>query len=181
LKRALQTGLEEFLESFGYDFAQELRATTVRLDRFIEKLMIDYQERLMRSFHEVNCDLSFSVFDKKENNQIDFPIAFKDVSQQHFSKALSYFKNPKSFFEKNEKKFMSDELFQILNPLADHYLKEQAVQLNDHYAVELSDNFTLLLQQMEEQADDFYLSLLSTLDGGVSVERLREIEQKLSE
>lgn len=181
LKRALQTGLEEFLESFGYDFAQELRATTVRLDRFIEKLMIDYQDRLMRSFHEVNCDLSFSVFDKKETKQIDFPIAFKDVSQQHFSKALSYFKNPKSFFEKNEKKFMSDELFQILNPLADDYLKEQAVQLNDHYVEELSDNFTLLLQQMEEQAEDFYLSLLSTLDGGVSVERLREIEQKLSE
>ncbi|MBT2656338.1 dynamin family protein [Bacillus sp. ISL-18] len=181
LKRALQTGLEEFLESFGYDFAQELRATTVRLDRFMEKQIIDYQERLMRSFHEVNCDLSFSVFDKKENNQIDFPIAFKDVSQQHFSKALSYFKNPKSFFEKNEKKFMSDELFQILNPLADHYLNEQAVRLNDHYVVELSDNFTLLLQQMEGQAEDFYLSLLSALDGGVSVERLREIEQKLSE
>ncbi|MEH7093406.1 dynamin family protein [Neobacillus vireti] len=181
LKRALQTGLEEFLESFGYDFAQELRATTVRLDRFIEQLMIDYQERLMRSFHEINCDLSFSVFDKKENNQIDFPIAFMDVSQQHFSKALSYFKNPKSFFEKNEKKFMSDELSQILNPLADHYLKEQALRLNDHYVEELSDNFTLLLHQMEGQADDFYLSLLSALDGGVSVERLRDIEQKLSE
>ncbi|MEH7117115.1 dynamin family protein [Neobacillus vireti] len=181
LKKALQAGLDEFLESFGYDFAQELRATTVRLDRFIDKLFKDYQERLTRKLSEINQDLSFSLYEKKESNPIDFPIAFRSANPQQFSKALSYFKNPKSFFEKNEKKVMSDELFQILNVLADVYLKDEAARLNQHYDFELNDNFSNLTSQMHEQAEDFYLSLLSALDGGVSVDLLKEIEQKLSE
>ena len=37
LKKALQAALDELLESLGFDFAQELRATTVRLDVFAEK------------------------------------------------------------------------------------------------------------------------------------------------
>ncbi|PLS03553.1 dynamin family protein [Neobacillus cucumis] len=180
LKKALQAGLDEFLESFGYDFAQELRATTVRLDRFLDKLFTDYQERLTRNFLEINQDLSFSLFEKKESNDIDFPIAFKNINQQLFSKALSYFKNPKSFFEKNDKKLMSDELYQMLNTLADDYLKNEAVRLNHYYDTELKDNFSLLLKLIDDQAEDFYLSVLSALDGGVSVELLMEIEEKLS-
>ena len=181
LKKALQAGLDEFLESFGYDFAQELRATTVRLDRFLDKLFKDYQERLTRKLSEMNQELSFSLYEKKESNPIDFPIAFRSVNPQHFSKALSYFKNPKSFFEKNEKKLMSDELFQLLNVLADVYLKDEAARLNQHYESDLESNFSDLISQMHEQAEDFYLSLLSALDGGVSVDLLKEIEQKLLE
>lgn len=181
LKKALHAGLDEFLESFGFDFAQELRATTVRLDRFIDNLFRDYQERLTRNLLDVNQDLSFSMFEKKESNKIDFPIAFKNVNQQQFSKALSYFKNPKSFFEKNEKKLMSDELYHVLNALADDYLKDEAARLNQHYDLELKDNFSKLIKKIDEQTEEFYLSLLSALDGGVSVELLLEIEHKLSE
>ncbi|WP_160721243.1 dynamin family protein [Bacillus sp. USDA818B3_A] len=181
LKRALHAGLNEFLESFGYDFAQELRATTVRIDRFIDNLLNDYQDRLTRNLLEINQELSFSVFEKQESNPIDFPIAFKEADPQVFNKALSYFKNPKSFFEKNEKKLMSDELYQVLVILADDYLKTEAARLNHHFDRELKDNYSRLLKQMEVQAEDFYLSLLSALDGGVSIELLMEIERKLSE
>ena len=179
LKKALQSALVEFLESLGFDFAQELRATTVRLDRFIEKLFTDYQSGLCRNFFEINPNLSFSPFEKGNSLEIDFPIAFKDLDQQHFAKAMSYFKNPKSFFEKNEKKFMSEELSNVLNGLADHYLQLEADRLSSHYADELDKEFTLLLRHFTEQADDYYVSLLSALGGGVSIEHLTKIEQKL--
>ncbi|MDR4948344.1 dynamin family protein [Neobacillus cucumis] len=181
IKKALQASLDEFLESFGFDFAQELRATTVRLDRFIDKLLMDYQERLKRSFADINGDLSFSFFENKESNQIDFPIAFSNVNPQRYRKALSYFKNPKSFFEKNEKKLMSDELLQILNPIADEYLKVEGERLDRHYISELEENFNRLLRELSDQADDFYFSILSALDGGVSVDLLHEIKQKISQ
>ena len=41
--------------------------------------------------------------------------------------------------------------------------------------------FAELILQMTEQADDFYLSLLSALDGGVPTEQLMEIQQSLAE
>jgi small GTP-binding protein len=181
LKKALKKALDEFLESLGFDFAQEMRATTIRLDRFAEKLLAEFQSAFIRNLNVINRDLSFSVFEMKQEDEIDFPSAFKDTDKQIFSKAMSYFKNPKAFFEKNEKKLMSDELTNVLNELADNYLKEESTRLNQYYSKVLVKEFYRLLEQVREQTDDFYLSLLSALDGGIPFEILEGIQQKLAE
>lgn len=181
LKKALQTALDEFLDSLGFDFAQEMRATTVRLDRFAEKIIADYYGGLYRNFTEINADLSFSPFEMKRDSEIDFPSAFNQIDKQVFAKALSYFKNPKSFFEKNEKKLMSDELNYVLSAPADDYLKTEGERLVAFYLDVLAAEFERLLNQMEDQANEFYLSLYSALDGGVSIESLNEIDKKLTE
>ncbi|WHX99037.1 dynamin family protein [Neobacillus sp. DY30] len=181
LKKALQAALDEFLESIGFDFAQELRATTVRLDTFAGKVLTDYYTGLTRSMKDINKDLSFAPFELKHEGEIEFPLAFSDLNKQLFTKALSYFKNPKSFFEKNEKKLMSDELYQVLNVPADHYLKFEGDKLTAYYARIVSDQFEKVIGQIEQQADDYYVSLLTALDGGVSIEKLQEVYQKLEE
>jgi replication fork clamp-binding protein CrfC len=179
LKKVLLAALDEFLESLGFDFAQEMRATTVRLERFAEKQLADYQSVLIRNLQEINQDLSFSVFEVNHQQSIEFPIAFKDMNKQLFTKALSYFKNPKSFFEKNEKKFMSDELYQVLNIPVDEYLTHEAQRLKTHYSDEIAKEFNRLLEEMNEQVDNFYLSHLLALDGGISIEYLRNIQKNL--
>ncbi|MGG3469582.1 dynamin family protein [Neobacillus pocheonensis] len=179
LKKALQGALDEFLESLGFDFAQEMRATTVRLDRFVEKRFADYQSMLTRKLLDINQDLSFSVFEMAHSEEIDFKTAFINLDNQLFSKAMGYFKNPRSFFEKNDKKWMSEELNNTLNPLADAYLKLETERLNDHYANELSTEFNRLICHMQEQVDDYYQSLLAALDGGVSIELLMDVKEKL--
>lgn len=179
LKKVLLVALDEFLESLGFDFAQEMRATTVRLERFAEKQLADYQSGLIRNLQEINQDHSFSAFEVNHQQAIEFPNAFKDINKQLFTKALSYFKNPKSFFEKNEKKFMNDELYQVLNLPADEYLRYEAHRLKTHYSDEIAKEFNRLLEQMNEQVDNFYLSHLSALDGGISIEYLRQIQKSL--
>lgn len=181
LKKALQSSLDELLESLGFDFAQELRATTVRLDSFAGKVLADYYTGLTRSLNDINKELSFSTFEMKHEGEIEFPLAFNHLNKQLFTKALSYFKNPKSFFEKNEKKLMSDELYNVLNVPADEYLKSEGENLTVYYSGILTDQFAKLLKQIEEQSEDFYLSLLTALDGGVSVDVLEEVYQKLDE
>ncbi|CRK83865.1 dynamin family protein [Neobacillus massiliamazoniensis] len=181
LKKALQTALDEFLEGLGFDFAQEMRATTVRLDRFLEKVLLEYQSMLTRNLQEINPDLSFSEFDIKHEKDIDFQSAFSNMEKQIFVKAISYFKNPKSFFEKNEKRLMSEELQNILDGYADQYLQEESARLNHHYTQVLTSEFSRLLHHMNEEMDNFYFSYLSALDGGVSVEELKEIQKKLGQ
>ncbi|MEH7113426.1 dynamin family protein [Neobacillus niacini] len=181
LKKAVQSALDEFLESLGFDFAQELRATTVRLDVFAGKVLTDYHTALTRHIIEKNKDISFSTFEMKHDGEIEFPIAFSNLNKQLFTKAVSYFKNPKSFFEKNEKKLMSDELYSVLNLPADDYLKAEGEKLIHSYTQILSDQLEKLITQIAEQTEDFYLSILSTLDGGVSIEKLEEVYQKLEE
>jgi hypothetical protein len=180
LKKALQDSLSEFLEEIGYDFAQEMRATTVRLDRFTEKIVAQYQEALVNELQNVNQDLSFSIFEFTNKQEIQFETAFIRINSGLFSKAMSYFKNPKSFFEKNEKKLMSDELNRVLTIPADEYLKTEKLRVIELYHAVIEGVFEQLISQIIEEADDFYLSLLSALDGGVPTEKLIEIKEELS-
>jgi small GTP-binding protein len=180
LKKTLQNALSELLEEIGFDFSQEMRATTVRLDRFVEKIMTQYQASLANELQEVNLDLSFSIFEYKNNQEIEFETAFLDINLGLFSKAMSYFKNPKSFFEKNEKKLMSEEIYRVLNTPADQYLQNEKKRISSLYMDVMEDEFARLISQVTEQTDDFYLSLLSALEGGVPAERLLEIQQGLA-
>jgi small GTP-binding protein len=181
LKKVLQNALEELLEQIGFDFAQEMRATTVRMDRFAEKITAEYQRVLVETIREMNQDVSFSLFEFENKAQIDFEVAFKDIQYGLFSQAMAYFKNPKSFFEKNESKLMSDEMYRVLSSAADEYLKNEQKRIQDLYGEVMEDEFEQLISHMTEQADDFYLSLLSALDGGVPAEQLIEIQQSLTE
>ncbi|GBG55594.1 GTPase [Sporomusaceae bacterium FL31] len=181
LKKALQHALDELLEQIGFEFAQELRATTVRLDRFAEKITAEYQIALIETIRELNQDLSFSLFEFENKAQIDFEAAFQDIQSGLFSKALAYFKNPKSFFEKNESKLMSDELYRVLNIAADEYLQNEQNRIQALYGNVVAGEFEQLILHMTEQADDFYLSLLSALDGGVPAKQLMEIQQSIAD
>jgi hypothetical protein len=181
LKKVLQHALDELLEQIGFDFAQEMRATTVRMDRFAEKITAEYQITLVEMLREMNQDLSFSIFEFTDKEQIDFEVAFQDIEYGLFSKAMAYFKNPKAFFEKNESKLMRDELYRVLSAAADTYLQNEQKRIEALYGNVMEGEFGELILQMTEQTDDFYLSLLSALDGGVPAEKLMEIQQSLAE
>ena len=179
IKKSLNQALDEFLQSIGFDFAQEMRATTIRLDRFAEKILNDFQVMIGRKLSEINPDLSLAAFEFKNEGQLLFEPAFEQLDQRIFAKALAYFKNPKSFFEKNEKKRMSDEIYDQLSPLADDYLKIQLERLSDYYRDVLAKEIVRLTDEITQQVEGFYVSLESTLGGGVAFDRLIEIQQIL--
>jgi len=180
LKKVLRSALDELLEQIGFEFAQEMRATTVRLDLFAEKIVAEYQITLVGMIGEMNQDLSFSLFESEDKAQIDFEAAFKDIQYELFSKAMAYFKNPKSFFEKNEGKLMSDEIYRVLSISADEYLQNEQKRIQALYGHVIEGEFGELILHVAQQADDFYLSLLSALDGGVSAKQLIEIQHSLT-
>lgn len=180
LKKALQNALDELLEQIGFDFAQEMRATTVRLDRFAEKITAEYQAALGEMIRETNQDLSFSLLAWADGEKIDFEAAFQDIPEDSFAKAMGYFKNPKSFFEKNENRLMRDEFHRVLNACADTYLENEQKRIQDLYGHVIEDTFGELISQMGQQTDDFYLSLLAALEGGVTAAHLIAVQQSLT-
>ncbi|MDP4083504.1 MAG: dynamin family protein [Bacillota bacterium] len=179
MKKTLQMALDELLEAFGYDFAQEMRATTIRLDRFSKKVISEYQSSLVASIQDINQDLSFSIVEFKHQKEMYFDSAFKNMDKRLFQKAMSTFKNPKSFFEKNEKKLMSEELFQVLHQAAEEYLQGELERVKKHYEIVYQHEVSDLLNQMMGQLEDQILSLSSALNGEVSIEQLEDILEKL--
>ena len=179
LKKALQSALHSFLEDFGYDFAQELRATTLRIESFIGQLLSQTENSLIVALQEKNLELSFSLFEVDKWESIQFETAFVKLDQQRFKKALTYFKNPKSFFEKNERRFLSEELDANLQQPADEYLMEGKERIKRHYGEQLEFQFQLLQKHLTEQLEEYYEGALATLSNILSIEDLRAIEKKL--
>lgn len=179
LKKVLHNSLSELLGQIGFDFAQEMRATTVRLDRFAKKITAEYQRLLVETICEINQDLSFSSLEFEAKGQIEFEAAFQDMPRELFTKAMHYFKNPKAFFEDNESKFMGEEIYRILNIAADDYLQKEQTRIQSLYDEVIEAEFEKLIEQMKQQVDDLYLSLISALDGGVPAAQLAEIKTNL--
>ncbi|UII54566.1 dynamin family protein [Cytobacillus spongiae] len=179
LKKALQGALDDFLTSFGYDFAQELRATTIRLEIFIRKTLREKESAIHHSLNERNERLSFSEFETNEWNQLEFQSAFVEMDQMIFKKPLSLFKNPKSFFEKNEKKLVMEELEQSLQQPANHYLKVGNERLKGYYSDIIDMEMTRMKEELLLQVDEFYLGLLTALTDEIPVDQLIEIEQNI--
>ncbi|MCQ6273950.1 dynamin family GTPase [Bacillus sp. V3B] len=179
LKKALQSALDGFLGDFGYDFAQELRATTLRIEAFIIKLLAQTDQSIITALQEHNAELSFSPYEAGKPTSIDFQTAFVTLDQQRFKKALSYFKNPKTFFEKNERKLLSDELEVNLEQPAEDYLLEGKERLKQHYGEQLEAHFSLLLARLTEQVEEYYQGALASISNELPIEELKKIEENL--
>ncbi|MFC0478027.1 dynamin family protein [Robertmurraya beringensis] len=181
MKQALQRGLEEFLTSIGYDFAQELRATSLRIESFIEKLLLEVEQLLEGSIADINKDISFHSYEKRAWKSIEFANAFENLEAHLFKKALGYFKNPKSFFERNEKRLMMEELEVILSPLANSYVEEGSQRLKEHYQEVMNAEIQTLKEQMARECLDYYEGLRAALSDETSISNLEETELKLEE
>ena len=179
LKKALQTALDSFLEDFGYDFAQELRATALRLEAFIGKLKVETERTIETSLKEWNKELGISPFEMNRLQSTDFDIAFTSIDPSHFKKAMSYFKNPKSFFEKNERKYLSDELEASLQEPAHQYLEKGKEQLIEHYNRQLAIVFGELQEHILGEMEEYYQGALASITNEYPIEDLKEIERNL--
>jgi len=180
LKKALENALAELLEKIGFDFAQEMRATTVRMDRFAEKIIAEQQIVLAEMVQKINPYIVFSSFESKAKTTIQFEEPFKDVQWGLFLEAMTYFKNPKAFFEKQENKLMCDAICRVLETEADIYLKKEQDRIQVLYRTAMNDAFGEMTLQMMEQINDFYLSLLAAMGGEVSAEHLIKMQQCLA-
>ncbi len=163
-KQALSLSLEELSRSIGFDLAQELRATSLRMEKWIhrslEEAEVQYQEQLI----EIEKDLVFSKFEPKAFETPTFSEAFEKLDYQSFESILSIFKNPKSFFEKNEKQKMQDELEKRFKVEADRYLSDEKSHLLLYLDQLLTELYQDLLSNLEEAIKDQFTSWLFALD-----------------
>lgn len=178
MKKALNGSLEELLVSVGYDFAQELRATSLRMDAYLRKSLGEYHQMLNQSLKELNQDINISLIEFHQERKLEFKNAFEQLNPDMFEKALATFKNPKSFFEKNEKKKMSDELYELLQNPAEGYIQSEGVTLSNLYLEILNESYAIQISQALTDIETFYDRLITSLDNkGLAVELSKVLER----
>ncbi|MGM0854390.1 MAG: dynamin family protein [Bacillota bacterium] len=145
---AIREGLKEFLLSTGFDLAQEMRATSLRIQQFIQKQLCEQWMILEELIQQVEKDLVISPHDYKNESTIEFENAFKQTELQLFEEAFSSFKNPKHFFEQGGKKIVQEKLEALLQEPADSYLEQEQKRLENWGASYLDREFDTLKEEM---------------------------------
>ena len=177
--KMLAKALGELLNSMGFDFAQELRATSLRLEKFLQKQGVKLQQQINDKLREISGELPLSLQDVSYSCDLEFVTAFQQAEGKYFQSALAIYKNPKAFFEGGGSREMADALEKLLHPLADKYLAQQQEML----AQEMSRGVEMVFDQVKERfqnrlAENFVASK-AALEGDVPVEILLDIQKQL--
>jgi len=179
LKAVLREALRNFLDAIGFDFGQEMRATSFRTEMTVHKLVREKQASFIQQAQRVKKTLSLQPYDPAKKETLEFQPAFHDLSNQDFKKELGLFKNPKAFFEKNEKTIMSQALQERLDPQALTYVNGQGNRLYGEYSVHLTEEIASLKESTIAEADDIFAGLKAGLEETVDAEYFEEIINKV--
>ncbi|MBN8190684.1 dynamin family protein [Bacillus sp. NTK074B] len=175
---AIQEGLKEFLSSIGFDLAQEMRATSLRIQQFIQKQIQDQWESLEAKIQQVEGDLVISPLEYKNESSIEFESAFSQMELKSYEEAFSTFKNPKHFFEKGGKKMIQDKLESLLQEPADHYLDREQSRLDTWGKTYLDGEFQALKEEVSSQVIEQITSNFEALENVQDLNQLKsDLEQ----
>jgi small GTP-binding protein len=179
IKKALQSCLQELLNSIGFDLAQEMRATSLRVEKFIVKKLHERFVKLEKEIQFIHKELPISNLETYEFTTPEFAIGLEHIDETRFKKALSFYKNAKAFFEHDEKRLMKDELEkQLQQPVAD-YLAENEKRLAAQYIEEFMKAVQQLNMDLEKQVTEYFTGLTAALTEPMNVEHLEMIEAQL--
>ncbi|WP_404403428.1 dynamin family protein [Jeotgalibacillus malaysiensis] len=109
-KTALSEALSECINMVAFDLSQEFKVVNYRVEQLILKL---YKSEMNRIWDEIKQLFPEGVKPEaaiETSELLTFNRIFDQVKESDFSHEKSMFKNTKSFFEKNEKKFMMHAL-----------------------------------------------------------------------
>ncbi|WP_449536674.1 dynamin family protein [Ferdinandcohnia sp. Marseille-Q9671] len=180
LKKALQSCLTEFLESVGFDLAQEMRATSLRIEAFISKKLHALLANINDQIKTKNKNMSISEALDLQFNTIDFKNGLEDEDKSRYKKALSMFKNPKAFFEKNEKKHMHDELVDLLDAPVVSYIEQNQSLLVEFYNMELTKGLQALKENALQETLEYFEGVTKILSEDIDIANLEMVSQTLS-
>jgi GTPase Era involved in 16S rRNA processing len=179
VKKALASCLQELLNSIGFDLAQEMRATSLRVENFIIQQLRERFVRLQAKASSIHQGIVLTDLESYEFPTLQFETGLQNIDYSRFKKALSYYKNSKSFFEHDQKRLTREELQkQLQDPVTD-YLKENEQHLLHAYQEQYRKAIRMLHHHLEEQSDEYFAGLISALTEPVNVDHLKMIDAEL--
>ena len=177
--KLLREALKQLLYSVGFDLSQELRATTLRLEKFMQRNVVRWQVNLAERLREADREITLSRPKVEFEAGLEFSVAFDDIDLGLFSKLLGTFKNPRHFFEEGGGKAMAEEMEKMVSSHADIYLQREKARLAENFRKGCEEVFETQVQRVREELAEFYAGHLSALEGGISTEKLLEIRKRI--
>ncbi|WP_064091400.1 dynamin family protein [Rossellomorea aquimaris] len=170
---AIEEGIKEFIHSIGFDLSQEMRATSLRVEQYIQNQLDFHWNELEEHIKEWEMDIVLSPQDVEAAKTIQFDNAFKNEDIGYFEKAFTSFKNPKQFFEKGGKKSIQEKLEQLLSEPTDEYLNNEKDRLNNWGSDYLNKQFNRMKDEITHQVNDQINANIDALETVQDIKKLQ--------
>lgn len=180
IKEQFSQSLREFHGDISHNLSQEVRATTVRIENYMKKILNAWQNEVDGHAQKTEKQLSFSSFEIDRLKDVKVENHFPAYPDKVEKQAVGYFRSSKAFFEKNEKQKLSDYLEKQTAPLMDHFSKENEKELGRHYQAELENCFIRMKADLDQQLEDFYRGMQAALSEEINTAAFEEAYRKIT-
>ncbi|OAK69819.1 dynamin family protein [Lederbergia galactosidilytica] len=179
-RNLLRRCLEELLDAVGYDFAQEMRVTSLRMEKYTQKLLTNYYSSFQRELQNIKTDMTFAQLEWNGTTTPEFSTAFLESDRKPFETPFKYFRNPKTFFEQDDKKKMEEAFLALLSPLADEYLQQEYKRITDVFQSYLIQEYDRLISHVELEINEQFASWVEALEGQGNLDKWLKIQGSLT-
>ncbi|MBH0160843.1 dynamin family protein [Fictibacillus sp. 26RED30] len=132
-KNALAECIRELHAKISHDLHQEFKACSLRLDHWIQKEMKDKMEHLISKAAQEGVSLQERTETGNQFKTPSFSLDFENKDETKLKKWLSYFKNPKQFFEQSGSNELKNHLVDEIDHEVENWLVEADKKLTQHY------------------------------------------------
>lgn len=180
MKKAIQTCLNELIEAIGFDLSQEMRATSLRVEKFINAKLTELIGKVNKLSQQYNPNIHYIGFEERTLPSLDFKSPEEDFDRSRFASAVSSFKNPKDFFEKGGKAKMKEDLHNLLQLPVDEFLQTELARFQDHYAIVLSEEINKEIQSVLVEIDEFYEGIFAALSETIDIPYIEDTRKQVN-
>ncbi|MEJ8543828.1 dynamin family protein [Brevibacillus borstelensis] len=172
MKQALQGCLGDLLRSISYDLAQELRATTLRLEKFLGKQGANFVQQWQRDVQQYAFGLTLAPYQPRKVETLSFADELP-VSLASLQSSLSLFRSAKDFFEQDGKAKLREDLEKRLQDPVSAYLSTGSGQIGEQFASLLTQMVAEERSRVADQVEAYFTGIFAALDMNLDIDELK--------
>lgn len=177
----LQTCMRSLLDYSGYELLQEIRAISLRIEKFINDLTAEIYQNIIEQIKKLDTKITLASFENFSLETPEFKQAFQDISVSMFQKALAKFKGTKAFFVNNEKEKMREDLLIILKPEIKQYLQDSKEMMDSSFYDQWKTYIDILEKKVMEEIDIYVDNQLAFIKDTNDAETYLQTKEMLTE
>jgi small GTP-binding protein len=181
-KKQLMMCLEEVLFSTLYQLKDELKATSLRLEKFTYRLLDRAIVEWQRRTESEGVRITGGSISREGFAIPSYPEQYNNSNKKELHEVLRHFKNAKQFFEQGGKEKLRQELEEKLEPIVAHYMTVTEVTYNEFYKLAWSNVEHEMKKGLSQELSVAISSKQSALKGDLSkqdIEKMLQNYQKI--
>ncbi|MBU8907448.1 dynamin family protein [Desertibacillus haloalkaliphilus] len=179
--KTLKRCVNEVIHFLAFDFVQEMRATSFRVEMFLKKTLEDMCERVGGRLQEVDPHLNVRPLRAFDVASPSFHEGFYEVNADFFKEELDQYSSTESFFLEKGNFALRDQLEEKLRPFADQYIHDCLHVLHEHYRDEFAKWVGELKKELHAQTMDYYVAQIEALSSQQDLASLHDKKRQIEE